>query len=92
MKKVKRILALVGAILLFGMYASTLVFALIDHSSTMGLLKASIACTIIRPVLLYAYTLVYKIAKGSDKPGDDISDAETLGQDDETFRKNHKSS
>lgn len=34
MKKVKRILAAIGAILLFGMYASTLLFALIDHSAS----------------------------------------------------------
>lgn len=90
MKKGRRILALTGAVLLFGMYASTLVFALTDHSSTMGLLKASIACTIILPVLLYAYTLVYKIAKGSDKPEDGARDDETVRQDDKTFRKNHK--
>lgn len=61
MNKTKRILALAGAVLLVIMYASTLVFALLDHSQTMGLLKASIASTILLPVLLYAYTLVYKI-------------------------------
>nr|WP_235398047.1 hypothetical protein [Faecalicatena contorta] len=63
MKKTKRILALIGAVLLFSMYASTLVFALIDHSATMGLLKASVACTILLPILLYAYTLVYRITR-----------------------------
>lgn len=65
--KVKRILALAGAVILFAMYASTLIFALIDHSSTQGLLKASIACTIILPVLLYAYTLVYRTVKKDKK-------------------------
>lgn len=43
MKKGKRILALAGAVLLFGMYAVTLIFALTDHSETLGLLKASVA-------------------------------------------------
>lgn len=66
--KTKRILAAIGALLLFGMYASTLVFALMDHSAAMGLLGASIACTIILPVLLYAYTLVYRIARGNKDP------------------------
>lgn len=61
--KIKRILALTGAILLFSMYACTLIFALTDHSAAKGLLKASIACTIILPVLLYGYTLVYRITK-----------------------------
>lgn len=63
MKNFKRILSAIGAILLFGMYASTLLFAFIDHSKSMGLLKASIACTVILPVLLYAYTLVYRISR-----------------------------
>ena len=52
MKKTKRILAVLGIILLITMYASTLIFALIDHSASLGLLKASIACTIFVPVLL----------------------------------------
>ena len=63
MKNFKRILAAIGAVLLFGMYASTLLFAFIDHSKSLGLLKASIACTIILPVLIYAYTLVYRISR-----------------------------
>ena len=74
MKKIKRILALIGAILLFCMYASTLVFAFIDHSASMGLLKASIACTIILPVLLYAYTLVYRVTKTDSDPDTDVPD------------------
>ena len=59
-------LALIGAVLLVAMYASTLIFALTDRSGTMNLLMASIACTIILPVLLYAYTLVYKISHKDD--------------------------
>lgn len=63
MKKVKRILALVGALALVLMYISTLAFAFIDPAVSGGLLKASIACTIILPVLLYAYSLVYRLSK-----------------------------
>lgn len=63
--KFKRIMALIGALLLFAMYISTFIFAFSDHSASKGLLKASIACTIILPVLLYAYTLVYNITKNS---------------------------
>ena len=65
MEKIRRILAACGAILLLAMYGSTLFFALTDHSQTMDLLKASIACTFIIPVLLYAYTLVYKNIQNS---------------------------
>lgn len=66
MKKMKQILALTGALLLFAMYAATLVFALIGSEHALTLLKADIACTIIVPVFLYAYTLVYRIIKKND--------------------------
>jgi len=64
--KTKRILAAIGAFLLFAMYAGTLAFALIDHPAAQDLLMASIACTIILPVLLYAYTLVYRLTKSNE--------------------------
>ena len=66
MKKVKRILALIGVILLLAMYGSTLFFAIIDNSDSMMMFKASIAATIIIPVLLWAYTLVFKLVKKDD--------------------------
>lgn len=71
MKKTKRILAAAGAFLLLAMYGLTLVFALMDHPYSEDLLMASIACTILFPVLLYAYILVYRLLKGS---GDDKED------------------
>ena len=61
MKNAKRILALAAAILLFGMYLSTLIFSLIGSPHSIDLLWASIACTIVLPVLLYGYMLVYSI-------------------------------
>lgn len=72
MKKTKRILAMTGVVLLILMYASTLIFAFIDHTKSQGLLKASIACTILVPVLLYAYTMFYKLAH-KDNPDDSES-------------------
>lgn len=60
MQKFKRVFALLGAILLVALYASTLIFALMDNPNSEGLLKAAIASTILLPVLLYAITLVYK--------------------------------
>lgn len=63
MKKTKRILALIGVILLVGMYLSTLIFALIKHENASNMLMASIVCTVIVPVLLYAYTLMYRVLR-----------------------------
>ena len=73
MKKSKRILALIGAILLISLYGSTLIFAFVDRSASLGLLKASIAATILLPVLLYAYTLVYRLSQ-KKKPDDSDED------------------
>lgn len=66
MQKLTRIFALIGAILLAGLYICTLILALIDSAYTSDLLKAAIASTIILPVLLYAYILIYRLAKHSD--------------------------
>ncbi len=61
MKKAKRILAGAGAVLLFLMYLSTFIFSLIDHPAASALLRASIGCTILIPVLLYAGALLYRV-------------------------------
>ena len=57
MKKSKRIMALIGAILLVLLYVSTLIFAFIDSIVSQKLLMAAIAATILLPVLLYIYSL-----------------------------------
>ncbi len=63
MKKIKRILALLGVILLLAMYGSTLVFALMDSPNSGNMLMASIYCTIVVPVFLYAVQLAAKAVK-----------------------------
>ena len=62
-KKMKRNLAWIGKILLAGMYGATLVFALLDSSWARDWLRASLAMTLIVPVLLYAYIFIYKLLK-----------------------------
>ena len=66
MKKTKRILAIIGVILLIDLYGSTLLFAFTDRTKTIGYLNASVACTILVPVLLYAYTMIYKLTRKND--------------------------
>ncbi len=80
MKKARRILAGIGAILLIAMYVMTLVFALIGSPFSRQLLMAAIACTIILPVLLYAFQLVYRVVKRNDPDEEDASDGS--GSDD----------
>ncbi len=74
MEKIKRLLALAGALLLVTMYACTLIFALMDSPASSGLLKASVAATILIPVLLYAYILIARLLKERSSGDDDTSD------------------
>lgn len=68
MKKVKRILALVGVIFILALYGSTMFFAVTDNSDTMSMFKASVAATIIIPVLLWTYSFIFKLLKKNDEP------------------------
>lgn len=67
MKKIQRILALLGVVLLLAMYGSTMFFAISGSPNSEGWFKASIACTIIVPVFLYANVLVYRYLKDRDE-------------------------
>lgn len=71
MQKVKRLLALAGAILLVVLYLSTLIFSLMSGELAQGLFKASIFCTVAVPVMLYAYMLIYRVLKGRGVPKQD---------------------
>ena len=63
MKKLHRFLALAGVILLILLYLSTLIFAFMDSELASDLLMASVAATIIVPVILYGFTLFIKLSK-----------------------------
>ncbi len=60
MKNFKKAMALIGVIILVGLYLSTLVFAFIDTSTSFMYFKISVAATIFFPVILYVMTLFYK--------------------------------
>lgn len=63
MKQIQRILALAGAVLLAILYLATLCCALFDSSSGMVMFRASVTCTILVPLLLWGYTVIYRLAK-----------------------------
>ena len=71
----RRIIALLGIILLGGLYASTLVFALMDSPAAKGLLMGAVFCTIAVPVLLYAMTIVAGHLRGKGVPPEIPEDA-----------------
>lgn len=70
MKKIKQILAMIGVILLVGLYLSTLICALFGGDSFMNLLMTSIYATVVIPVLFWAYTLIYKLIKKNHSEDD----------------------
>lgn len=63
MKKLKQVTALIGVIVLIALYASTLVIALKGGENALRLLSASIYATVVLPVLLWAYSFVYRLIK-----------------------------
>ena len=66
MKKVKRILAMIGVVVLVLLYLSTLVFAMLGEAY-MNWLLAAIVATILVPVLIWAYGFIYRLIKGKPK-------------------------
>ena len=58
---IKRVFAAIVAALLIGMYVLTLIFGLMQDPKTKGLLLASVAATILVPVILYVYQRIYRL-------------------------------
>ena len=63
---VKRILALVGIVLLIGIYLISLIFALIDHPLKSSMMYASLYGTVVIPALIYAFILVGRLLHKAD--------------------------
>ena len=64
MKQIRRILAILGIVLLVSMYLITLFCAVFDTGNDMAMFKASVTCTILVPILIWGYTVIYRLAKG----------------------------
>ncbi len=70
-KKTKRVLALTGVALLAGLYLATLIFALIDSKWAYDMFRVCVVLTIVVPVLLYVYQMVYRLQKKDREDTDD---------------------
>lgn len=66
MKKARQILAILGIIILVGMYAATIICALSANENFMSMLMASIYASAVIPVLIWAITFIYKLIKKDD--------------------------
>ena len=67
MKKAKQVLAILGIILLVSLYFITLICAITDSTSTMRVFMASVFATVVIPVLIWAYSLIYRLIKKNDQ-------------------------
>ncbi len=76
MQKFRRIAALIGVILLVGMYLLTLIFALMDNPASNNMLMAAIVCTVVIPVLIYAMQLIARVLKGTGADETDAGDSD----------------
>ena len=66
MKKARQLLAILGIVILVGMYVATLVCALSGSENFMSMLMASIYASAVIPVLIWALTFLYKLMKKDD--------------------------
>lgn len=62
-KKVKQILAIIGIVIILGLYATTLILAICGNENTHGLFMASIFATVMVPVIIYIIQWLYKLVK-----------------------------
>lgn len=63
MKRTKQILAIIGIVILVGMYVTTLILAIMNNELSNRFFMASIICTVVVPVLIYIYQWLYKLVK-----------------------------
>lgn len=73
-KKTKRIIALIGALILIGLYLAVLILGITASPATKGVLMAAIGCTIVLPCLLYAMMLIARVLSGRRENEDEPSD------------------
>lgn len=62
-KKVKQVMAIIGLVIIVGMFIVTLVLALSKNPNTRGWFLASIFVTIMVPLIMYICTWLYKLIK-----------------------------
>ncbi len=70
MKKVKQILAMIAVIILVGLYIKSNVCAVYDSKNLINKLMTSIYASVIIPVLIWAYSFIYKLIKKDSEEKD----------------------
>lgn len=66
-------MAIIGIILLVSLYLITLICAITDNSNSMSMFAASVFATVVIPVLIWAYTFIYRLIRGNDEDTHDAA-------------------
>lgn len=82
MKNCKRILALVGVVVLVLLYVSTLIFALVDDPRSYRMLNASIGATFIIPITIWVIGIFSRLSSSPNSPEDHTENDENNRSDD----------
>ena len=61
-KKIRQIAAIIGIVLLVGMYVVAIIASLGKSENAHAIFKLAIYCTFVVPVIIYLLQLIYKIA------------------------------
>lgn len=81
----KQIVAIIGIVLLVLMYVITLIAAIFDRSGSGSLFKASLAATLVIPLLIWIYTWLYgRLTRKHTFADFDIGGAEAAADKPET--------
>ena len=73
MQKGKRILALIGAILLVALFATTLILAMLGSTYTFDVLMVSIVACALIPTMIFVYQWIFKVMKRNKDENDQSS-------------------
>jgi uncharacterized BrkB/YihY/UPF0761 family membrane protein len=66
MKKVKRIAAIIGIVIIASLYLVTFITSFFSSEYTHGLFLASVYSTFVIPVLIYAFMMIYRLFHKGD--------------------------
>ena len=66
--KASQIIALLGVVVLVGMYIVTLILGIINHNQATNLFKLSVFATFIIPIIIYVFLMFYKLSHKNDTP------------------------
>ncbi len=68
----RRVFAWIGIVLLAGLYITDMILALIGSENAQFLLKVSIVCTMVIPIIIYGFSVLTRINDGKNKIVPDV--------------------